>query len=288
MASSSRAAVNQLNRILALFNVRVDSLTLERKEAARLDEAAARGDFDQQLYILPDPFRDERWREVLQAVPDYMERFLSFYDPTRNDVGYTFGNGYFSSPDAEVLYTMVRTKRPAQVLEIGCGNSTKIIRQAIRDGGFPCHHRCIDPNPRAEISPLADEVVRRRIESFDPVVLASEIDAGDILFIDTSHEVSPANDVTYIYGRLLPRVRVGVVVHIHDIFLPYEYPQRWVKKLGLNWGEQYIVQAMLTGSRDWEVLWPGHYLERTLANFASYFPAKGIQHAQSLWLSRPA
>lgn len=282
--SPGRAAIDTLNRLLSAFNLRVDSLTQLRREAARIEEAAQRGDFDQPLYVLP-PFESSDWHDLLRSTADYNERFLSFRDSRQNDVGYDFANGYFSSPDAEVLYTMVRTKRPARILEIGCGNSTKIIRQAIRDGGFPCYHECIDPYPRQEISDLADVVIRRRIETCDPAELASKLTAGDILFIDTSHEVAPANDVAYLYGRLLPRVTADVVVHIHDIFLPYEYPLRWVKELGLQWGEQYIVHAMLLGDQ-WRVLWPGRYLQRTLPDFDSHFPAIAGRAAQSLWIQR--
>ena len=260
-------------------------MTVARREAARIEEAARRGDFDRPLYAVPPSFDGNDWRDVLRSTADYGDRFLSFRDPRQNDVGYDFANGYFSSPDAEVLYTIVRTKRPARILEIGCGNSTKIIRQAIRDGSFECHHRCIDPYPREEISQLADVVIRRKIENFDPAELASGLTAGDILFIDTSHEVSPANDVAYIYGRLLPRINTGVVVHIHDIFLPYEYPVRWVKELGLDWGEQYVVHAMLLGDQ-WKVLWPGYYLQRSVPNFADQFPANNGRDAQSLWICR--
>ncbi len=276
-----------MNAILARLNIRIDSLTSTRRDASRINDAVARGDFEQPIYAVPDSFHEEHWRAVLLALPENEERFLSFRNPMQNEVGYEFSNGYYSSPDAEVLYTIVRTYRPARVLEIGCGNSTKIIRQAIRDGNLACHHRCIDPYPRQEISELADEVVRRKIETFDPAKLASQLGAGDILFIDTSHEVAPANDVAFIFGRLLPIVPTGVIVHIHDIFLPYEYPLRWVKDLGLNWGEQYIAHAMLTAGRDsWEVLWPGYYLQRTFSGFNDYFPAIAGGNAQSLWIRR--
>lgn len=284
--SLGRLALNLANGFLVRFNVRAETLTLASEEARRIDAAAARGDFDQPVYALPDSFRAARYDEILTLLPQFTERFATFRTSGLNDVGYEFGNGYFSSPDAEVLYTVVMTSRPQRISEIGCGNSTKIVRQAINDGGFQCHHRCIDPFPRQEISALADQVIRQKIETIDPSELASELQAGDILFIDTSHEVTPSNDVAYIYGRLLPQIRAGVVVHIHDIFLPYEYPLRWVKDLGLSWGEQYIVQAMLTAGDQWEVLWPGYYLQRMLSDFPTHFPNIRGGNAQSLWMRR--
>jgi hypothetical protein len=216
----------------------------------------------------------------------FAARFRTFHNAADNPVGYQFDNGFYSSPDAEVLYAIVRMLEPRRILEIGCGNSTKIVRQAIWDGEFASDHRCIDPYPRAEISALADQVIRQRIETADPGELAGSLAAGDMLFIDTSHEVSPANDVAYLYGRLLPRLAGGVVVHIHDIFLPYEYPLAWVKDEGLDWGEQYIVQALLSEGDKWEVLWPGYYLQRTLSDFGKHFPEARGRDAQSLWIRK--
>src|SRR5206468_5214202 len=112
------------------------------------------------------------------------------------------------------------------------------------------------------------------------------LNPGDILFIDTSHEVRVANDVAYIYANLLPRIRPGVIVHIHDIFLPYEYPKEWVFDHCNLWGEQYILQAFLSHSDSWKVLWPGYYLQKTLPNFARHFPHCRGGMAQSLWIQK--
>ena len=120
----------------------------------------------------------------------------------------------------------------------------------------------------------------------DAGLLAATLKAGDVLFIDTSHETKVANDVVFIYGCLLPQIAPGVIVHIHDIFLPYEYPHEWVTALGYDWGELYVVQAMLTLSDHWETLWPGYYLQRTMPDFNSFFPDVRGHFAQSLWLKK--
>jgi hypothetical protein len=282
---TSRRALNQVNRLLAMGNLKLETLTADRQEQARIIRAEHRGAFDEPIYVVPDAFKANKYREILDMLPAHHARLASFRNSTANDVGYTFENEYFTSPDAEVLYCIVFNGRPKRILEIGCGNSTKIIRQAIRDGRFMCSHRCIDPHPRVEIVSLADSVLRQDIESFDPAELISQLEPGDILFIDTSHKVVPANDVAYIYGRLLPLLRIGVCVHIHDVFLPYEYPSRWVRELGRTWGEQYLVQAMLIGGDNWEVLWPGYYLQKTVPEFSKYFSSLA-GHAQSLWIRR--
>jgi predicted O-methyltransferase YrrM len=286
MSTLKRAVLDQLNHVLATCNLRLDSLTAIRQEERRLVEADRRGDFGSAVYPIPDCFRTAQSAGVFADLPKYRSRFESFRDSSLNTVGFQYANGFFTSPDAEVLYTLVRSTRPRQILEVGCGNSTKIIRQAIIDGGFDCRHRCIDPNPRAEISKLANTVFQVQIQSLKPAELIRDLTNGDIVFIDTSHEVKPANDVAYIYGRLLPFLPCGVLVHVHDIFLPYEYPVGWVRDQGLAWGEQYLVQTMLMNSEQWEVLWPGYYLQRTLAEFSSYFPHTHVGLAQSMWLRK--
>ena len=281
-----RKGLNLTNGLLRYFNLQLDTMTLARREQQRLAEVARHGGFDEAPYFVPPSFLNSSHRFVLDELPRHQARFASFRQADTNSVGYQFDNGFYPSPDAEVLYAMVRATSPRQILEIGCGNSTKLIRQAIRDGAFPCRHMAIDPQPRLEISKLVDEMVLQPIEYANAAPTVQGLEAGDILFIDTSHEATPANDVAHIYGHLLAKIRRGVVVHIHDIFIPYEYPRDWVIEKGLKWGEQYIVQAMLLDETGWEVLWPGHYLQRTLPDFNAHFPHRTEGMSQSLWLRR--
>ena len=175
----------------------------------------------------------------------YSERLDNFRGTEQNEVGYQYSNPFFRSPDAEILYTIMRQRRPQRVIEAGCGHSTRVIRQSILDGKFPCHVTCIDPSPRRDISGIPDEYIRSTIEKQDPEALAAILERNDILFIDTSHEVRVANDVAFIYCCLLPRLKPGVIVHIHDIFLPWDYTEYAVFDRGLsNWGEQYVVHAV--------------------------------------------
>jgi predicted O-methyltransferase YrrM len=284
--SKLRAALNGLNQVLSTLNLQLDTLTAARLERQRLREIDRRGWFDQPVYPLPASFTNPRYQRLLDELPKYRERFDTFARAEANDVGFQFDNGFYGSPDAEVLYAMVRTLRPRRIVEIGCGNSTRIIRQAIRDGQIDCKHIGIDPQPRREVSGLVDMRIDRPIEDAGAEAHIEKLDAGDILFIDTSHEVKPANDVAYIYGRLVPGLSAGVIVHIHDIFIPYEYPRAWLLDTGRKWGEQYIVQAIVMNSANWEVLWPGYFLQRTLPEFARHFPYLSSGYAQSLWLRR--
>lgn len=282
----TRRCLGLLNRGLATVNLRLETLTAAKHEASRLAEVDARNGFERPAYPVPAAFLASNWRELITELPRYRERFDTFVRAADNDVGYTFTNEYFRSPDAEVLYAIVRRYQPRNILEVGCGNSTKVIRQAIRDGQLATRHRCIDPMPRVEIAALADEIVRQPVEHLDAAELAGWLAAGDVLFVDTSHEVKPANDVAHIFGSLFPRLAAGVIVHIHDIFLPYEHPRSWVIEKRLNWGEQYLVQAMLANGDGWDVLWPGHYLQRSQSDFAAHFPHLAGTQAQSLWLRK--
>jgi hypothetical protein len=282
--TASRWLMEWTNVVLARANLRLDSRTGERIEESRLDGVSAAGGFGEPVYPLPEGFQTSRHQEILDSLPDYEQRFQTFLNAGENDVGFAYGNQFFEPVDAEVLYTVVRTKKPSRITEIGCGNSTRIIRQAILDGELNVEHRCIDPFPRVEIAELADEVRREKVESISPNEIAGVLDEGDLLFIDTSHEVLPANDVAYIYGRLLPLLGSGVFVHIHDVFTPYEYPESFARREDGKWGEQYLVQVMLERQDRWQVWWPGYYLQRSMADFEQHFPRMGDCLAQSIWL----
>lgn len=146
----------------------------------------------------------------------------------------------------------------------------------------------IDPSPRREVQSVADQVIRRRLEDVPSSDLQDVLQFNDILFIDSSHEIRSGNDVVSLFLRVVPELRSGVVIHVHDIFLPFEYPREWIVEntLNVNWAEQYLVQAMLQGSDQFEVLWPGHFLQRTLPEFADHFDSKPIGIATSLWLRK--
>ena len=281
-----RSGLERLNAALRRVNLKMDTLTRERIERERLRRAEARGVFDRPPYPVPPGFAASAHQAILDELPKHRERFDTFRRAADNPVGFQFDNNFYRSPDAEVLYACVRWLRPGRFLEIGCGHSTRVVRQALIDGAIACRHVAIDPEPREEIAPLVDELIRQPVEDAGAADRVGALDAGDVLFIDTSHEARPANDVAYIYGCLIPLLRSGVVVHIHDIFTPYEYPRSLVATDAAAWGEQYTVQALLLDGHGWQVLWPGHHLQHTMPDFWRHFPHRTAGMAQSLWLRR--
>jgi len=287
MAVTSRVK-DWINNWLALANLRIETRSAERAEIDRLLTLDHAGHFRNEVVpILPqiascDP------RPLLKALEEYRES-TNRLARAKEDGGFSFSNDYFTSPDAEVAYALISLLRSKRIVEVGSGNSTHLFRQAITDGKLETQLVSIDPFPRREVEAVADQVIRCRLEEVDSAHLEGALEASDILFIDSSHEIRPGNDVVRLFLNVLPKLRRGVVIHVHDIFLPFEYPREWIVEntLNINWTEQYLVQAMLQGSDQFEVLWPGYFLQRTLPNFADYFyNDAGI--AKSLWLRKLA
>lgn len=223
---------------------------------------------------------------LLEKISSYGPRFVDFEDPSCNDVGYTFENDYFTSPDTEVLYTIVRKYQPATIVEVGSGHSTKVIRQAVLDGHLNTHVISIDPHPRTEIRGLVDKTYREPIEALGNTECFRSLKEGDILFIDSSHVIKTGNDVTFLYLNVIPELPPGVLIHIHDVFLPYDYPRECVIEKRWGWNEQYLAQARLAFASAFEVLWAGHFLQHTRGGFAHHFPHLNGRVPRSLWLRK--
>ncbi len=275
------AIKNGLNAVLRPFNVRIDSLTSERRERARIENVVRRGEFDDRQFPVASGFHSTMASEIAALIESNSATFSAWMDPRRNAVGFSFRNEYFESPDAEVLYTMIRRLTPARVIEIGSGSSTRIIRLAILDGQLHTRLISIDPAPRVDVNQVADAVIMQPVEALTPAEIANQLQPGDVLFIDFSHELKVGGDVSFLYLKVLPQLKAGVVVHIHDIFYPFEYPRRWIVDNGWLWNEQYLVAAILLNNPTIEVLWAGHYLQRTMPQLLPQFQ-NGM--ASSLWI----
>jgi predicted O-methyltransferase YrrM len=172
--------------------------------------------------------------------------------------GATFRNGYFTGTDAKLAYAIARHVKPRLIVEIGSGYSTHFFRKAITDAGLKTSLRCIDPAPRTEIESAADRVIRRNVFDAGPDAFA-DLGAGDILFVDGSHLVFNGSDVPHVFLNVLPDLAPGVLVHFHDIMLPYEYDALYTSR---HYNEQYVLAVLLQGAPEWEVLYPVYFLCR--------------------------
>jgi Methyltransferase domain len=134
------------------------------------------------------------------------------------------------------------------------------VNQYCLDGALD--FTCIEPYPRKFLMngvPGITRLVQKRVEEVERSFF-DRLEAGDILFIDSSHVAKTGSDVNYLFFEILPRLRKGVIVHFHDIFLPDEYPRAWVIDQGRNWNEQYILRAFLQYNTDWRVVWSAHLM----------------------------
>jgi hypothetical protein len=170
---------------------------------------------------------------------------------------FKFDNGSFGSGDAEYLYQLIRLKKPRRIVEIGSGHSTLMAQRAVRknleEAGVECRHICIEPYEAPWLERAGVTVIRQRVEESDRAVF-SELDANDLLFIDSSHIIRPQGDVLTEYLEILPTLRTGVIVHVHDVFSPRDYLADWVTGRVWLWNEQYLLEAFLTDNRAWKII----------------------------------
>jgi hypothetical protein len=149
------------------------------------------------------------------------------------------------------------------MIEVGSGYSSLITAEVNRRFlNMELEFSCIEPYPRQflmmGIAGISN-VFPRKVETIDPVFF-STLSAGDFLFIDSSHVPKTGSDVNYLYFEILPRLKSGVIVHIHDIFFPDDYPKKWVIDEGRHWNEQYLLRAFLQFNKEWEILFCNHFM----------------------------
>jgi predicted O-methyltransferase YrrM len=195
---------------------------------------------------------------------NYREELLAIPLEPIDDTSAAYHNHAFEAGDAEMLYNMIRHYKPRRVVEVGCGQSTLFALLAERhnlqdDPSHSCQHICVEPFEQPWLEKTGVEVIREQIEKLD-VSIVEALDENDILFIDSSHVMRPQGDVAHIYLRLLGLLRPGVIVHVHDVFTPRDYPSAWVLKERYLWNEQYVLEAFLSFNHSFEILAMVNYL----------------------------
>ena len=186
---------------------------------------------------------------------------------SRNNTYRSFqiNNGSFGPGDADFLFNFIRYLKPSKVIEIGSGNSTLVLKGALeinRREGKDSEHLCIEPykNWLDEVENIT--IVKEKLEDTD-ISWSENLNQGDFLFIDSSHMIRPQGDVLYEYLEILPKLKPGVIVHVHDIFSPRDYPQQWIQKDVRFWNEQYLLEALLGNSSRYEVLASLNFLKQS-------------------------
>ncbi len=204
----------------------------------------------------------EKQLAMVRLIAQYAQELRDVpVDPPQNvPLSYYWNNDFWRSVDAFVHYALLRWAKPARVVEIGCGWSSLLLKRALlstesHDSIKTAVHQ-VEPYPRAEIMAslpshwTLDETVLQRA----PLTEFERLQKGDVLFYDGSHVARTASDVNWFFFEVLPRVAPGVIVHVHDIFWPADYPETWIFDRGQTWNEQYVLQAFLMYNRDFEIL----------------------------------
>lgn len=181
------------------------------------------------------------------------------------DIGFHFDNGSFMSGDAEICYNMIRHFKPRRIIEVGCGNSTLIIHEALLknqkcDSSYSFNHICIEPYYNEHLSKLNVQFIKEKVEHVD-FSLFLELKVNDILFIDSSHIVRPQGDVLFEILKILPSLNPGVLVHFHDIFSPRDYLDEWITNGVVFWNEQYFLEAFLSFNLNYDIICSLNYLK---------------------------
>lgn len=220
--------------------------------------------------------------------PKFKHEYDAFPDkPTNNPHEFYLNNGYFDGFDAYVLHCMIRYFKPQRIIECGSGFSTFVsAKAALLNANTELI--CIEPYPSEILKkgfPGLPYLYQEKIENIN-INMFIELQEGDILFIDTSHVVKIGGDVNTIYLEIIPRLNSGVIVHIHDIFFPWEYPRSWVLQIQRFWTEQYLLQSFLAFNSEFEILFSNSYMEHKYPfEMKSTFPNSPCG-GSSFWMRR--
>jgi hypothetical protein len=199
-----------------------------------------------------------------------VQRWGAEFPAAAHGQGYEERNHYFFGVDALALYAFVRETRPARVVEIGHGASTRVLSAALernaREDGRRPRLFSIDPYARPSVAGASPAIrysrVRTQLQQLEPDVFAA-LEGGDLLFVDSSHVYKFGSDVEYLFERAYPALRPAVNVHIHDIFTPFHYPLEWYLRERRFWNEQQHLEQLLRADGSLRVVAPVHYLVRT-------------------------
>jgi hypothetical protein len=241
---------------------------------------------------------DLRLESAIELIEDELAPFIAEMDlPIEGPQPpgtFFLRNENYETVDAELLYAFVRARKPRRVVEFGSGFTTLLIGEAARRNiadGVETEHLAFDPYPRAQIfgeHPPPPTTFEPLPATEVPPDRLAELGAGDILFVDTTHTVKLGSDVNHIVLDVLPTLAPGVLVHFHDIFLPWEYPQVWFEQMDYFWAEQYLLQAFLAFNEAFEAVVPAsavarEYPDRLGAVVSSFTPGR---RPGAFWITR--
>jgi hypothetical protein len=242
----------------------------------RLDSPGLDLDVDAQLCLMD---KLSRWAPEMADIPTDRG--------TARPEEYSWHNPMFDGGDAVVYYCMIREFKPRRILEVGSGYSTLVAAKAARKNGGATVIDCIEPYPMEILKRGFDGLRRLLISPVQEVALHEfeSLEPNDVLFVDSSHVSSFGSDVNHIFFNMLPRLQAGVLVHFHDIFLPWDYPNTWIKQKKKCWNEAYLLLAFLLFNPAWNVLLANYFLASEFkARWQAAFPTSPVTGGGSFWV----
>ncbi len=196
---------------------------------------------------------------------NFNDEFSGFPLNFKGKLEYFYINYSFLPIDAQYLYNIIRFFKPKKLIEIGCGFSTLVSAKALEKNqkeniGHKSQHICIEPYRHGWLENLAIDLIKKPVEILDKSIFM-QLEANDILFIDSSHMIRPQGDVLFEYLEILPILKPGVIVHIHDIYTPMDYPEKCIVNQVKFWNEQYLLEAFLSLNAEFEIIGAVNYLK---------------------------
>ena len=243
----------------------------------------------QDLYKIIDKNRDG-YSDLINKALSYKDKIWTIRDSSKetDPIKPSWNNGFLPGLDIIGIYTLMSELKPKKYIEIGSGNSTKVAYKAKVEQNLDTEIVSIDPMPREWIDNLADKVIRKPFENIDFNIL-DELNENDILFVDNSHRIMPNSDSMVFYLEILPRLKKGVIVHIHDIYLPYDYPQFMCDRF---YSEQYgLAMYLLANPEKYDTILPNYFIfeDKELSDLISpiwnHENLNGVEkHGGSYWI----
>jgi len=244
-------------------------------------------------HVIGIDFNDASHTHILT---DVFPRFIADFDyperlsETSKPIDFYIQNSQFSWLDARALFVLLREWRPKRFVEVGSGYSTLLVADVNRrwfDGAMSL--TCIEPTPREFLRngvPGVSRLLERKVQNV-PLEEFTALEAGDVLFIDSSHVAKTDSDVNFLYFEVLPRLASGVHIHIHDIRLPHDYPREWVLTENRSWNEQYLLRALLMNSTAFVVEFGCSYAESRFPDLVRAALANGHCYGGgSFWIRK--
>ena len=295
-----------LRNFISRFTRRRDMVTVQPKQISLLfplghfyspvadpeDLLARLGSIWKDTDVLPGiDMRVSAQLELLRQLSPYISQITyPLEQPPDDPTVYFYRNDQYPRLDAEFLFTFLCRHKPRHMIEIGSGFSSLVtadVNCRMLDRGLD--FTCIEPYPRQFLINGVEGITRLVREKVENVAVSffDRLEAGDVLFIDSSHITKTGSDVNYLFFEVLPRLKKGVFVHLHDSFLPFEYPRKWVIDEGRNWNEQYLLRAFMQFNSEWQVVWMAHYMGvKHKQAVQAVFPYFSDGPGGSFWIQR--